>query len=625
MLPSIIRHRGPLVLSLLAAVSASCWLASWDWIAPGPGAADPGYGAGADWDVQWEMAAASHASYRDGHLPHWDPYPVHGGPILANPEAFTLHPAWVAGALSSPRAGLRALYAFQCLLLMLGMLWLGHALRVPWYLSLACGLALIASAEWRDRLYNGHLMVMGLCAWPACFAALLTAGRDHARGDRWSPVLLGGAAGAALGLASLGGGHYPTAFGLLAALLLIWSSGAPRPLLAGLVAVFAAGVLPIQAPAFARWALVLAGAGIIGVGIWRSERRGSQLRTGGGLGLGLLAISGFRLVPQMLALGLSGRREAFELAAPPLAAMPLAQPWLDPQRILEGYLYYPPLLLGALLLGLVLMARVSAPLAALGLIFVALGWSCGHTLQPWELVALVPGMTSINSPMRLQWVIPVLGPLGLAAFSLAMARRWLGPRAIHALAIPLAIAAWAIFDTPGSPAFPRAEPPDQVTASTRVEGVAPADPERHLAAAAGRGLIHPVYGTAVSFDPLNPPPVDGLGWAERECGVDDDASAVDGSLDRWTIEAPPGTVVALAQRDLPGWRCRGGDLVSAWCDDGPEGEQPPHQGGRWLRVRIGETGEASCRWRTPGLWPGVLLQLASLAALVAAGLLARRR
>ncbi|MDP7111590.1 MAG: hypothetical protein QGH45_06495, partial [Myxococcota bacterium] len=96
-------------------------------------------------------------------------------------------------------------------------------------------------------------------------------------------------------------------------------------------------------------------------------------------------------------------------------------------------------------------------------------------------------------------------------------------------------------------------------------------------------------------------------------------------LDRWTIEAPPGTVVALAQRDLPGWRCRGGDLVSAWCDDGPEGEQPPHQGGRWLRVRIGETGEASCRWRTPGLWPGVLLQLASLAALVAAGLLARRR
>jgi len=624
-LPLNAHRHAPLALSLLAAVAVAGWLASWDWIAPGPGAADPGYGPGADWDVQWEMALTSHASYRAGQLPHWDPYPVHGGPILANPEAFGLHPAWIAGALASPRIGFRALYAFQCLLLMVGLLALGRALRVPWYLALACGLALIASAEWRDRLYNGHLMVMGLCAWPACFAALLAAGRDRRRLDRWIPLLLGGAAGGALGLSSLGGGHYPTAFGLLAALLLVWGGGAPRALLAALVAVFAAGLLPLPVPTAARWVLVLAGAGVIGAGLWRSDRRHQQLRTVAGIGIGLLAVSGFRLVPQMLALGLSGRRAAFELSAPPLAALPLSQPWVAPERVLEGYLYYPPLLLAALLLGLIVLARVSPPLSAAALIFVALGWSCGRALQPWELVALVPGMTSINSPMRLQWVIPVLGPLGLAAFAVAMGRRWLGERSIHGLAIPLAVAAWVVFDTPGSPAFPRSEPAEPVTAARAVAGIAPVDADRHLAAAASRGLIHPVYGTAVSFDPLHPPPDGGLGWIEQDCAVAEATPVVDAGLGGWTVAAEPGSTVALAQRDLPGWRCRGGSLVSAWCDDGPEGEQPPHKGGRWLRVRLGESGEARCRWRTPGLWPGILAQLAAVAALAGAAVLSRRR
>ncbi len=624
MISPVARRWIPLALSLAAALGMASWLATWDWIPPGPGAADPGYGAGSDWDVQWEMAAVSHASYGEGHLPHWDPYPVHGGPLLANPEAFTLHPAWMIGALSSPRTGMRALYGFQCLLLLLGLLALGRVLKVPWYLSLACGLGLIASAEWKDRLYNGHLMAMGICAWPACFAAALAACRTERRRERWTPVLLGSAAGAALGLASLGGGHYPMAFGLLAALLLIWGSAAPTALRFGLLAVFAAGLLPWSVPDILRWTLVLAGAAVLAAGVWRSERRPQQARTLVGLILGMLAVTGFRLLPQMMALDLSGRRAALDLSAPPLAALPLSQPWLAPERLLESYLYFPPLLLGALVLGLVLLIRLSPPLGLVGLIFLALGWSCGRSLQPWELVALVPGMTSINSPMRLQWVLPVLGPLGLAAFPLATARRWLGPRAIHALAVPLAFAAWLVFDTPGSSPFPPHDAPASFSASSQVRALAPADPARHLASAAGRGLIHPVYGTAVSFDPLNPPPVQELGWIERDCAVDGTSLAIEGRLDTWEITAPPGATVALAQRDLPGWRCHGGETVTAWCDDGPEGEQPAGKGGRWLRVEIGDSGTTRCRWRTPGLATGVILQLVALAALGTIVLVQRR-
>lgn len=615
MLPPTVRRQLSLWLPLAAACAAAGWLGTWDWVAPGPAAVDPGYGAGADWDVQWEMAAVSHASYGAGQLPQWDPYPVHGAPVLANPEAFTLHPAWVLGALSSPRTGLRLLYGFQCLLWMLGLLWLGRRLEVPWYLALACGLGLIASAEWKDRLYNGHLMVMGLCAWPACLAAVLAAADAARRRARWTPLLLGAAAGAALGLANLAGGHYPMAFGLLAALLLIWGSGAPLRFQLGLVGVFAVGLTPWEAPAVVRGALVLGGVAVLAAGIWRSDRRRQQARIAAGVALGMLATAGFRLVPQVLALGLSARRAEFDLSAPPLAALPLSQPWLAPERVLEGYLYYPPALLAALVLGLILLLRVSRPLGLVGLVLLILGWSCGRSLQPWELVALVPGMTSINSPMRLQWVLPVLGPLGLAAFPLALGRRWLGPRAIHGLAVPLALAAWVVFDTPGSSPFPPGEPPPVVTASPEVTGRAPVDPERHLATAARRGLIHPVYGTAVSFDPLNPPPADGLGWTEQDCAVGG-AVRVEGGLDGWVVEATPGATVAVAQRDLPGWRCRGGELVSAWCDDGPEGEQPAHKGGRWLRIRLGSSGEAHCRWRTPGLRPGALLQLAALGLLV---------
>ena len=43
------------------------------------------------------------------------------------------------------RAGLGALYTFQCLLFLLGMWWLGRRLHIPWFLAMAAGMALVIS------------------------------------------------------------------------------------------------------------------------------------------------------------------------------------------------------------------------------------------------------------------------------------------------------------------------------------------------------------------------------------------------------------------------------------------------------------------------------------------------
>ena len=95
-----------------------------------------------------------------------------------------------------------------------------------------------------------------------------------------------------------------------------------------------------------------------------------------------------------------------------------------------------------------------------------------------------------------------------------------------------------------------------------------------------------------------------------------------GSLAGWEVEASPGSVVTVAQRDLLGWACEGGEIVEGWC--GPESQQPAGKGNRWLRVRVGDTGRASCRWRTPGLGTGIGLQILALAALGAVAFRARR-
>ena len=611
-----------LVLPVLAALAIAGALASRDFVPAGPTAEDPGFGPGADWDVQWEMAGVAEASRREGVVPHWDPFSQYGVPQLANPESFTFHPAWLLGSRWGTRLGLSVMYAFQCLVFLLGMAWLGRCLRVPWYLAMAAGMGLVVSPEWSDRIIGGHLMFLGVCVWPAALAATLTA-LSADRIDRpWRQVLLGAVAGGALALANLGGGHYPTALGLTAVVALVWALAAPPRALLGLVAVLAAPLALPTAPDAARYPLVVAGAAILGWGVWRSARRPAQARCLAGVATGVLAVGGFRIIPEGVVMAFSARPLTPGSANPSWEALPLNLPWTEPWHGLEAYLYYPWVgWLVLLLLGLVALARVNRALAFVGAAFLLLAWTSGRPAQPWALVGLLPGMAAVNYPMRMQWMLPMLAPLGGAALLFSLARDHVGRGWAHGLAAVLC--GIAVVGTARNLAS--VYPPDPMgtdvafAAHSQVLGTTEDPSGDSLAAASARGLLHPVYGTALAFGPLEPPrgARDHLGWVETTCdGAPDVLSAqVDGALGGWEIRAPAGTTVTVAQRDLAGWRCDGGELVEGLCDDGPDGPQPTGRGNRWLRVRVGDSGVARCQWRTPGLGVGLALQLAALALL----------
>jgi len=608
---------------LLVAIGLTAAIASRDFVPPGPTADDPGFGPGADWDVQWEMAAVADASVRQGQVPHWDPYSQFGVPLLANPESFVMHPAWIVGSQWSTRCGLRALYGCQCLLFLLGMAWLGTRLKLPWWLSMAAGLALVCSPEWSDRIVAGHLMFLGVCAWPASLAAVLTALGEDVRTRPWSQVALGAVGGGALALANLGGGHYPTALGLAAVVVLTWAAGAgrrPMLVLAGLLAV---PLLAPTAPTALRWVLVTAGYGVVIWGAVRSDQRGAQLRCVAGVALGVLALGAFRIVPEAVVMGLSARPVVPGGGLPGVELLPLHLPWTEPWHGLESYLYYPwPGWLALLLLCLPALARVHGPLAFLTTSFLLLAWTSGRSMQPWELLVLLPGMSAVNYPMRLQWVLPMLAPLGGVAFVYLGIRRRGGARMAMVVGVLLAAVAGAGLCMALGTVYPPGPQGDLVrySAAGRAVGTVDNAPDDHLSLASAEGRIHPWFGTALAFGPLEQPPAAAgeLAWIEGDCdwppspGVE-----VEATLEGWELRAPAGTAVTVAQRDLPGWRCDGGSLTEGWCDDSPEGMQPARRGNRWLRVLVGDGGTARCRWHTPGLGIGVVLQLLALGMVAA--------
>ncbi len=611
-----------IALPILAALVIAGVLGSRDFVPGGPAAEDPGFGPGADWDVQWEMAGVAEASRREGLVPHWDPFSQYGVPQLANPESFTFHPAWLLGSRWGTRLGLSALYAFQSLVFLLGMAWLGRRLRVPWYLAMAAGLGLVLSTEWSDRIIGGHLMFLGVCVWPTALAATLAALSDD-HGDRpWIQLLLGAVAGGALALANLGGGHYPTALGLTAVVALTWALAAPPRALLGLLAVLAIPLLAPTAPAAARFPLVAAGAALIAWGIGRSDRRGAQLRCLAGVATGVLAGGGFRIIPEGVVMAMSTRPLTPGSGNPEVEPMALHLPWTEPWHGLEGYLHYAwPGWLALLLIGLLALARVHRGLAFVTAAFLLLAWTAGRPMQPWALVGLLPGMAAVNYPMRLQWMLPMLAPLGGAVLLYREVRARIGPAWAHGLAAVICVVALVATARNLAHVYPPEPMGSDVAfaASAQVHGTTPDPRNDPLAAASAQGLINPHYGTALAFGPLLLPDAcgDALGWVETACGQTPDlqSAQVDGSLAGWEIRAEAGTTVTVAQRDLAGWRCDGGELVEGWCDDSPDGPQPTGRGHRWLRVKVGETGVARCRWRTPGLGVGLALQLASLALL----------
>jgi len=628
----------PLVVVL--ALAASIWLAtSQEWVPPGPLADDPGMGQGSDWDRRWHWALVGQAADAQGVFPHWDPFMNFGTPLFSEPESFLSHPAY---ALVAPHAGIRTalhtLYGLHCFLLLLGLAWLGRRLEVPVVLAMATGLCLLCSDEWWSRLGAGHPMILGLCVWPGVIAATLEA-TDPRPCLPERRFLFGALAGALLGLAGLVGAHYPVAFGLLLVVLLTWATAAAGRLQAALVALVCLPLVIRGGPEVGRFALDLAGWAIVVVGLARGGRLLQQASALLGTAVGLLATAGFFLVAAAYRAAEMGRNQLKLFNPPQREPRPLSE-LIQGGGELESYLSFPePALWLLVLLGIVLCARRSPALATASSVMLALGWSLGLPLRPWELVSAVPGMSAADFQMRLQWIVLIVAPLGLAVGLTWVLRECAGPRAAPVLTLGIALACIGYgvprYQLPGEP------PPglDPASLETRAESTTPTDHGAvhgwsHDWAKRGevyarsslQGQIIPIeYGDAEIFRELAIPQVasGALAWVSRDGHFDAApvGTEVQATLGTWTVRAPPGTVLALAQRDFVGWECDGGDLqpdlqyLQAERDSGLF-DREPETGMWWLTVALGSEGEARCRWRTPGRTRGIMLQVLAILTLL---------
>ncbi|HCP44672.1 MAG TPA: hypothetical protein DIU15_01360, partial [Deltaproteobacteria bacterium] len=567
------------------------------------------------------------------------PFMNFGTPLFSEPESFLSHPAY---ALVAPRlgirAGLHALYGLHCFVLLLGLAWLGRRLQLPTALSMATGLFLLCSDEWWSRLGAGHPMILGLCVWPAVIAATL-ASMDPRPCRLERRLWLGGVAGALLGLAGLVGAHYPVAFGLLLVVFLAWSSAAPVGLQAGLVGVVCIPLVIRDGPEVGRFALDIVGWALIVFGLIRGQRARQQIASIVGTGLGLLASAGFFLIPAARRAADMGRNQ-LKLFNPPMREPRPLSELVQGSGELESYLSFPdPGIWLLMLLGIILVARRSAALATSSALMLALGWSLGLPLRPWELVSAVPGMSAADFQMRLQWIVLIVSPLGLALGATWVLRRTAGPKAAPLLTLSIAIACVAY----GMPRYqlPGETPPglEPITRHAHIQSNLPAthgvvrgwDAEwaksgEVYARSSLQGQVIPVeYGDGDVYRELAIPEVagDGLAWVSRDgsFAAAPAGTEVRGSLATWTVRSPPGTVLALAQRDFDGWHCDGGELspdrqyLQAERDAGLF-DREAHEGMWWLTVAVGPGGEATCRWETPERVRGLLLQLLALIALL---------
>ena len=600
-------------LGALLVVLFAGWLVAQNWNVPwipaGPLAEEPGFGDGSDWDRRWQIGLVGEAARARGVLPWWDPYHGLGSPLISEPESFLLHPAWLVGVhFGGVRSGFSALYLFNLCLLFLGLAWLARRLGLPPPAVMASGLLLLVSDEWAMRLESGHVMVLGLCAWPAVVAAALQATEP---GGPARPRLRGAVVcGALLGLTAIGGSHYPLPYALFLVVLLVLTRGASDLLKVGLVVVFAVPLLLPQAPP--GWRLALEGAGalvLLAAALGQPARR---LRTLGLVATGLLATAGvFVLTAARTA---RFRREIFTWSPPP-GLEPLALSELAPgaPNTMERWLPGAGLEeLGLLVLGVALLALVSRPLATAGLVMALAGLGTGLPLRPWALTSAVPGMSAAMSQHRLQWVLLILGPIGLVLVADRLARRVGGRWLALGLSLAGGLIAWANTHQMW---------PEAATGHTEQDNL-PEDAGRVRQVAAARTLSNAVYDGVVarpragwesSGDLVAPGPGPELAVVHDRAKSEPLAPdmSVEAVLDRWEVRAPPGTAIAIAQRDRPGWRCHGGqidpDLELA--AERPDGIAVLGRGVWWLTVRVGSSGHAVCRWRPPELVQASLAQL----------------
>jgi len=570
-----------LIPTLLCAILATAWLSQIDFVPAGPTAAEPGFGSGSDWDLQWSTMQAGRSAVSEGRLPHWDPFPDFGAPVLAHPESFVAHPAWLLGSTGDASAGVRYLHASAALALFLGFAWLAAELSIPWFVGIVAAAAVVASFEWEQRVYSGHLMFLGTAWWPAALAGVARSLR------RGASVVWAGVGGAAIGLGSLGGGHYPTLFAGVLIALVAWASIAKLRWQAVLIGLSALGLVG-DGPPVLRGLVPLAAAAALVIAVVQAQERRRPVAVLAAAGAGLFAVAGFRLVPGFLVALQAGRVDAGAIGRV-YESVPLRSV-LGFAGGLEGVLHLAwPLLGAALIAGLVgLGARrpesrlLVVPVAVLTLV----AWGSGGAGTLWPLLHVAPGLTGINYPLRLQWVFLYFAPFALGWLVWAESRALPAYRQPVAGGVALLVAAALVG---GAQLEDRAPPVrDRSVAASRVTGVLPqTEPPRHLGLAARDGLIRAGQATA-------------LGFGAPDGEFDLAPVHIDGG--RVSIEGRPGDVVTVPQRHLAGWTCEGGSLAEP-------------DAGQFLVVTLQEP-SARCEFKSPGLRLGIVLQLLGALALV---------
>jgi len=567
------------------------------------------FAAGSDWDRQWEMAAVGSVYARRAAAPHWDPYAGGGSPLLANPEAFVMHPAFLLGARRGPATGMRALMLSSWVALFVGLAWLGALARVPWPLAAASGLLAAGSFEVSARIGSGHLMVLGVAWWPLLLASAVDGLRESRRHRPIETGLLGACCGAAIALCSLGGGHYATVFGILLLLLVLWSAPLPRWLPLALLAVFSVPIV-VPAPA-ALIPLTVAGGLLIGWGLWLGRGSLRQAATlGAGVFTGLFAVTGARLTSALVTTASSGRLEQTSGLRHSNEVLDLTLLAQGGAGRLEDVLWFEHAWLWPLLV--VGLAVWLWRLPALGFALVAsllVGWTAGRGSMPWGLLGWIPGMSAINEPERLQWVV-LLAPLGLlAAVSPLLPRK---RNRVLAVSAALAIAAaWQVGQQRPAWLPANAASTDPWPAASGQVLQATNDSNRHLSRGPFDGTMNTKIELALRFE--SPPEESGTGLARRygQVGWGDDLVGVEGDLRDWGVRAQGRDALAIRQNALRGWSCTGGRVLQ------------PGQGA-WLRVEPNEEGLLRCSWTSPGWRVGLALQFVGIAA-VLAGLWVTRR
>ncbi len=623
---------------LVAAVLATAHLDRRGWIPQGPGEAELGYSGGDDWDARMHTAMLGIAGARRGTLVHWDPYSAFGAPAIANPESFLLHPAWIVGTASGTwYSGLSALYLTSLGLLILGGVLLARRLGLPALVGLLAPLFVVVSMEWVARLGSGHLFVLGVGAWPVAIAAA-DAAMEPGRG-RWSRMGLAALGGAVLGVGLLFGGHYILPMGVVLAFLVVWGSDQPPIRVAALAALLLVPLLGRGAHPIGRPILEAA---LVGVLLWGMARRPlDRVEAAVGVGVGTVAGAGAMLVVAARAFSQQGRL-AWGAPASTKDLLEGTPFWADQQPALEQIVHLPSLAWWVVVA--VGVAGLLARKPAIGLVVLAgaaAALTQGSPWKPWRLWAGLPGTSALTEQARWSWVLLVMAVLGVPALAASLAERWVPertprrPAAVVGIvaAVAIALGWWVHAASPfeltrrHAPApAPLASPPGEVHSVLH-------DKAHPLSLAPLEGTAR-VRRESFEYGEMTPP-IQAIGWRMvNRCPAPLDSSAtVTASVEAWDVEAPDGSVVSLAQRSVPGWRCEGAEPIDGWehADPACRWERPAHVLGgdddlgrpapeqSWLTLRMGPEGRATCRWVSPGWERGVQLQVGALLLMVGFG------